>query len=726
MGFESLKEKFNDFFDTEKEESSRDVLEDLEIVSGSTEIVDLPDVDNVKELDISYPLIKPFTEAHIFWDEEEETIVYEIEEPKLSEYEEEVFTRIKRAMERKIDVSLRELDSTDKIVKYLGKKIQEVAKELGVELSDQNMKKLMYFIYRDFAGLNELEPLMHDPYIEDIGVSGINIPTYVVHSKYGSIRSRLIFKDSKPLKNLVVKLAERAGKYVSYADPLLDGSLPDGSRVNASLTEDVTTKGPTISIRKFQETPYSAIDLIRFGTVDYRIMAYFWLAMQYEKSILIAGGTATGKTTFLNSIVTFIPPEQKIVSIEDTRELKLPHENWIPSVSRTSFGMGADTDQDIGMYQLLKESFRQNPDYVVVGEVRGEEASVLFQGMSSGHPSMGTIHASSPKDVVKRLTTPPIDLSPSLVETLDIVIISTRARQYGESARRLKGVYEVETITDEGSPRTNQYVSWTPIDDTYALRNDSNVFNEIRRQFGYTEKEMDQEIKNRIKVLKWMDRKDLNHFSEVAKVVSEYYSDKELVVEAAEKDLTLEELEKEKEEEKLFEEEGSPEGVVDGFDEGAKPDGKNVGARVPDNVEKEEEEVEEIEEVEEDGFESLDEELEEDEIFDEDLSQGSEKTDSVFSDEEKEEVTDKGGKISEEVTEKEEELQNEDLSQEKDEEHEVDELGEKLFGEEVVEEENPFESDADPLTMDNPFGDDAIAENPFEEGLEKVAENPFE
>lgn len=542
MVFESLKNKFDSIFGSEGGGEEDGFLDGFEIKSASNDIIELPDVDNIRELDVSYPLIKPFADAHIVWDDEQENVVYKIEEPELTEVEEEIFQRLKRAMEKKIDISLKDLNSTEKIVQYLGSKIKDISEELGIDISEENMKKLMYFVYRNFAGLNEIEPLMHDPYIEDIGCSGIGIPTYVVHSKFGSIKTDLVFKDKNLLKNLVVKLAERCGKYVSYADPLLDGSLPDGSRVNASLTQDVTTKGPTISIRKFQEVPYSAIDLIRFGTVNKRIMAYFWMALQYQKSILVSGGTATGKTTFLNSIVTFIPPEQKIVSIEDTRELQLPHENWIPSVARSSFGAGEASNQDIGMFQLLRESFRQNPDYVVVGEVRGEEASVLFQGMSSGHPSMGTIHASSPNDVVKRLTTPPINLSPSLVETLDIIVIITRARQYGENARRIKGVYEVEAITPEGSPRTNQYISWTPIDDTFAFKNESNILSNIRQQFGYGQEELEEELDDREKVLGWMDDKEVTNFSDVARVISEYYSDKDAVMRAVEENRDLGEI----------------------------------------------------------------------------------------------------------------------------------------------------------------------------------------
>jgi flagellar protein FlaI len=500
--------------------------------SASQNLVVIPETENITEIDVRYSLIEPFADAHVTWDDDMEELIYHIEEPSMNEQEEAMFQDIKNALEQKIEVPLEELDSTEKIVDYLGSKIDSVIRELGLNPTEEERTKIMYYIYRNFAGLNEIEPLMHDPYIEDIGCSGTGIPLYIVHSKFGSIKTNITFEDEDRLKNLVVKLAERCGKYVSYAQPLLDGSLPDGSRVNASLTQDVTTKGPTFSIRKFQETPYSAVEIIDLETANYELMAYFWLALEHQKSVLISGGTSTGKTTFLNSIVTFIHPEQKIVSIEDTRELQLPHQNWIPSVSRTGFG-GRDSEEgEISMFQLLKESFRQNPDYVVVGEVRGEEASVLFQGMSSGHPSLGTIHASSPGDVVKRLTTPPISLSPSLVETLDIIVIMTRAQQYGKNARRVKGVYEVEAITPEGSPRTNQYFSWTPIDDTFSKKQSSTILDNIRQQFGMSQQELEDEIEQRKKVLTWMHEQGYSNFTEVARIVSEYYKDKESVMKA--------------------------------------------------------------------------------------------------------------------------------------------------------------------------------------------------
>ncbi len=514
-------------------EKKADGYRAFRIENISPNLVVIPDLSDITEVDVRYPLIKPFAEAHVYWDDDKEALIYDVHEPPMDDRESAIFDDLRDALEEKIDVPLSKLDTTQKVLDYLEEQIDSTAVELGYHLTREEKHKIMYYVYRNFAGINKLEPLMHDPHIEDIGCSGLNIPVYIVHSKFGSIQTSIVFEDDEELKNLVIKLAERANKYVSYAEPLLDGTLPDGSRVNASLTQDVTTKGPTFSIRKFQEVPYSAIDLIEMGTANYELMAYMWMAMQYQKSMLIIGGTATGKTTFLNSVVTFIPPEEKIVSIEDTRELQLPHENWIPAVTRT--GVGRDSEeQEISMYQLLRESFRQNPDYVVVGEVRGKEASVLFQGMASGHPSLSTMHASAPSDVVSRLTTPPINLSPSLVETLDLIVSVTHAGEYGKNARRAKAIYEVEDISEEGSLRTNEYFSWSPVDDTFDKGGQSTVLDKIGQQFGFSQSEMKEEIADRKKVLEWMHENGYSHFSQVARIISEYYNNKDKVLTAVE------------------------------------------------------------------------------------------------------------------------------------------------------------------------------------------------
>ncbi len=530
----NIKEAFSD-----SEEDSRDLAFNMDedrldfTLSDKKDVKITKDIDKLSDVDVKYPLIKPFAYAHVKWNEEEKSIIYRLIEPELDEEDEELLEIVKENLSEKIDVSLSSMQGREKIIDYLQEKVNDLLLELGIEMSEEQHDKILYYIYRDFVGLGKVEPFMHDPYIEDLGCDGTGVPIFAVHSEFGSVKSDVVFEDGGDLENLVIKLAERAGKYVSYANPLLDGALPDGSRVNASLTEDVTSHGPTFSIRKFQDTPFSAIDMMDLGTASPRLMAYMWLCMQYRQSALVCGGTATGKTSFLNSTISFIPPEDKIVSIEDTRELQLPHENWIPSVTREMFGQGDQGDVD--MDQLLKESFRQNPDYVVVGEVRGEEASVLFQGMSSGHPSIGTMHASSPNAVVKRLITPPISLSPALIEAIDVIVIMTHAKGVEKSARRVKAIHELQKVVGESaSARTNEAFTWTAMDDSHHQRGEPFLFDRISNDYGISKDTLDEELDNRTKVLKWLKEKGVKDFHKVSEIIAEYYKSKEDILKMVE------------------------------------------------------------------------------------------------------------------------------------------------------------------------------------------------
>jgi flagellar protein FlaI len=497
--------------------------------------VELPPADDPSKIDVKYPLIPPFAFAHIKWNPKEKQLNYFLEEPVLSEEDKELLKKISSALIDLIEVGLTSIKSTPQAMEYLEKQIEKVMKEFSISPTPEQYTKIMYFIYRNFIGLNEIEPLIRDPWLEDIGCDGVNIPIYVVHRKYGSMKTNIVYKKVEDLREFVIKLAERCGRYVSYAEPILDGTLPDGSRVTATLAGDVATRGPTFSIRKFAQRPFSPIDQIELGTASPIVMAYFWYLVENGASLLIAGGVATGKTSFLNSISMFIPPEAKIVSIEDTRELRLPHEHWIPSVTRMGFGIPMLTGEKYGeitLFDLLKGSFRQNPDYTIVGEVRGKEAYVMFQGMSSGHPCMSTFHAGSVDAVIKRLTTPPIELSPSLVESLDAIVIMVHAKEKGKSARRIKSVDEIISIEHETlKPNTFRSVEWNPADDTFKFNKDSYLLKKIANNRGIAFEEVLEEIARRKLVLEWMLKNGIKDFVEVRKVINEYYKNPEKIME---------------------------------------------------------------------------------------------------------------------------------------------------------------------------------------------------
>jgi len=257
-------------------------------------------------------------------------------------------------------------------------------------------------------------------------------------------------------------------------------------------------------------------------------LSYLWLLVQYKMNLLIAGGTASGKTTLLNAIAFFISPEARVVSIEDTRELNLPRENWLPSVARGA--TGAKDAGEITLFTLLKSSFRQNPDYVIVGEVRGKEAFVLFQGMASGHSSISTLHADSVDTVIKRLETPPIELSPTLLNVLDCVCIMTHAIVNKQETRKLREIVEIINVTSDGVAMTNTPFMWDAREDSFYFKRNSKIFEKISKRYGMTLQELDLEFKRRVQLLYKMQQNKIFEFKIVQKIINEYYKQPELVL----------------------------------------------------------------------------------------------------------------------------------------------------------------------------------------------------
>src|SRR3989344_3288547 len=416
------------------------------------------------KVDIRYSLVSPYANAHIYWDSKAGELMYEIEEPVLKPEERVSLDAIEEAMLELVNINVVVEKTIEAMIIYIDKTARLIIDELNLRVPEDSYTKLFYYIYRDFIGFDQIDPMMRDYFIEDIECNGANAPLYIVHRVYRNLRTNVQFKNMEMLASFVEKLAQRCGRYISYAQPLLDGTLPDGSRINATYTKDVTSRGPTFTIRKFTQVPWTPTQLLAMNTLSPEMLAYFWLLLQYKSNIMVAGGTSSGKTTLLNAIAFFIPPEARVISIEDTREINLPRENWLPAVARTSIGIGKVGEVDL--FDLLKNSFRQNPDYVIVGEVRGKEASVLFQGMASGHSSIGTVHADSIDTLVKRLETPPISLSPTLVNSLDCVVIMAHALLNNQHTRRLREIVEVISIDGQGTALVNTPFVWNPAQDS--------------------------------------------------------------------------------------------------------------------------------------------------------------------------------------------------------------------------------------------------------------------
>ena len=452
---------------------------------------------------------------------------YQVIEPELSERDQNAFEIIKKLLITELSVSLGEIKTKKDAERRLKNKIATMIKKYRLKIPPKNIEKINYFAVRDFVYLGKIEPLMRDHMIEEISCDGTNIPIYVWHREHESIPTNIIYEKESELNNFARKMAYICGKHVSIADPIIDASLPGGSRINLTLGHEITKRGSTFTIRRFRADPITVIDLIKFGTMSVDIAAYMWYLAEKRATMLIAGGTASGKTTALNALATFIRPGQKVVSIEDTQELNLPHENWIPAVSRQSF-----TDTQIGeinQFDLLRAALRQRPDIIIVGETRGREAYTLFQAMATGHGGFSSIHADSVDATLTRLTSSPMDVPKSLISnSLDLITLQLKIRIGDKSARRIIQVSEIDGIDHTtGEIKTHEIFKWNPREDRHEFMGDSVVFSKIKERDGETDEKINYELTKRRLALEWMAKNDIRDHKEVSNNIMEYYSDPE-------------------------------------------------------------------------------------------------------------------------------------------------------------------------------------------------------
>ena len=473
-----------------------------------------------------YPIHEPYVYAAVVTEPNSQRIKYELIEPTLLKEEENQLEEIKAILVEEIDVNIKEIGTRNKAEDYLKTKIREIIKDYRLKIAEEAVDKLMYYIIRDFLGYGKIDPLMKDPLIEDISADGVNIPIYVWHRDYESLPTNILFKDETELNSFIVRLAYLARKNISLAIPILDASLPDGSRIQMTYGNEITRRGSTFTIRRFRVDPLTISDLISLGTISSEMAAYFWYAIENRASILVSGGVASGKTTILNCFSMFIKPGLKLVSVEDTAELNLPHENWIPSVTRTGFGNTENRAGAITLFDLLKAAVRQRPDYLLVGEVRGEEAYTLFQAMATGHLGMGTIHGESVSSVIHRLGSEPMNIPKPLLTMIDAVTIQLRTEINGKPVRRTRAVTEIVGLDPKTRELlTNEVYRWDERHDTYEYSGYSHILEEKMKRKGLNAEEVKEELNRRKTVLDWMVKQGIRKYTDVVSVIRDYYAD---------------------------------------------------------------------------------------------------------------------------------------------------------------------------------------------------------
>ena len=469
-----------------------------------------------------YCVNRPYAYIKILKDKKLVENLYIVIEPSLSDEEQKYLNFIKETLDDVLNPDVLTGKDADNYVEVL---VDQIISDYNLKLSPESKKKITYIIKRDTAGYGKIDALTRDPYIEDISCDGSQIPIFIYHRDYGSMRTNIVFENEEELSSFVIKLAQKCGKYISIAEPMLDGTLPDGSRIQATLGTEVTARGSTFTIRKFRVIPFSPLELVKLGTLSQEMLVFLWFAVENGANGIFAGGTGSGKTTTLNAMALFIPREAKIVSIEETREINLPHPNWIPGVTRSGFGevVADKVVGEIDMYDLLKAALRQRPEYIIVGEIRGREAYVLFQAMATGHTTYSTMHADSPQSLIHRLGSEPINIPRVMLQALDIITIQIQAEVKGKRVRRCKQVVEVIDVDPKTKEvLTNEVFRWDPVEDSFIYSGNSYILNEIQAKLGLSREEMMEELKRRARILKWMREKGIRTFKDVAKIVAEY------------------------------------------------------------------------------------------------------------------------------------------------------------------------------------------------------------
>lgn len=535
-----------------------EVPEEVEIEGGKNEIEveepeheDIPEEDHeeveygestLDEVHQSYKVDADQVPAKIMiGDKDDEYVpIYFINRPQISLGTEAFVDNVKQRVIENVQLTREEFTDSDEIETVKRKFSEEVEKQLDDLLpdSDERAKEILIGnLIHDMVGLGDVEILLNDPRLEELVINSADEPTWVYHQEHGWLKSNLTFEDEEEIYNYSSEIARRVGKNISSLDPLLDAHLPSGDRVNSTI-QPISTHGNTITIRKFARDPWTVIDFIKNGTINKEVAAFLWLCLQYELSVLVSGGTGAGKTSLLNVLMPFIPPSQRIISIEDTREVQLPEFlHWVPLTTREANPEGKG---EISMLDLLVNSLRMRPDRILVGEIRKKrQAEVLFEAMHTGHSVYSTIHADTAEQTVQRLLNPPIDVAEQMVKSVDVNVVMFRERR-----RNFRRVFQVAEVSKSGYKRggetelgANVIYAWdSEEDEINKERESTEIVEKLKLHTGMSRGEIFDNVDEKQDVLQWLVDHDITDVDQVGKIIAQYYSDEDMVVEMAQND----------------------------------------------------------------------------------------------------------------------------------------------------------------------------------------------
>ncbi len=462
------------------------------------------------ELIEEYEIRPPFSRVMIVKEKESGTLSYMVIEPTLNQDLMDFYEKARQAFVASLDSFPRTReDRTNRIREFLNGYSRIPARNL----EELEIEKILYFFVREFEGFGPVEVPLLDNNVEDISCVGTSAPVFIVHRRYGPLASNVAFKDDNELDNYIRLIVQRSGKHISIAVPMVDCTLQNGSRLQATLGREVTTNGPSFTIRRFRDEPFTPLDLVELGTLDPYAAVYLWRAVEKGQNMFIVGGTASGKTTTLNSILLFVPVNKKVVSIEDTRELKIPHENWVQTVTRQGTGdVNPATGKRIGefdMFDLLVNSLRQRPNFVVIGEVRGREAYTVFQSMATGQSAIATFHSSDIPSFIHRLEGEPLNIPRSMLSSLNIVVLQGQVRRGAAMLRRVKKIVEIVGIDKYSNEvETNTAFEWDPASDKLVFSGHSYFLDQIIRSENETVEYLNLDTNRRLELIERLRKRE--------------------------------------------------------------------------------------------------------------------------------------------------------------------------------------------------------------------------
>jgi flagellar protein FlaI len=468
----------------------------------------------------SYSLNPPFSYAWIFQDDSEGSYFYVVDELPMTREERESYKQLKNILEYELKAPRLNETLVDSFRRQLPTIIEEHREALN-DADNVGLKKIVYYLEKDLIGYGKIDGLIADPMIEDISCLGIDKPVYIYHRKYASVRTNIIFTDEEELDDFITRVVHRQGKHVSIAHPIVDLSLPGKHRLAVSFGKETTPAGTSFTIRKFKEDPLTIVDLIINETIDESIAAYLWMLMENKMSVMIVGPTGAGKTTALNATACLVRPDYKMISVEEVQEINLPQENWVSTIARTGFG--GDSEGEVTLYDLIKSAVRHRPALILVGEIRGEEAYVLFQALATGHGGICTMHADDVETVIKRLTQPPMNIPQNILSLMNCVIVvkqvytsSVNTRKRKTSARKF---VEVSEIDNNGVPHL--VFNWNMSSDTFQKDIDkSYLLSKIAKNLDAPLSVVLQEFERRKQILLKMVEQNLRDFRSVHKALN--------------------------------------------------------------------------------------------------------------------------------------------------------------------------------------------------------------